>query len=800
MADIAAWLLLPALFYATSLGLGLLVERVVGLRLVNGLVAPLGFCAAIVLVYPGYQLGVSAWLADVLLVAGSVAGLVFARGGLRERLNPGWAGVAGLAVFLIYAAPTLLHGGWTWGGYNFLNDTAYQFLLIDHIRFDGIPFHPPAQLSTPSISVRQYIETKYPIGTHVHLATLSSLLQRGPEVLYQTYLASMLAVAAMAGHQLARRLGLRAVLAVAAVVVAFAANLTYQYALQGNIKEMGMIATLAIAAALGRELLDVDRPVAWAALGIAFAAALAVFSIAALPYVAALAGCLLIAAFLQRDALVRRSLIPAAGVLVGATVVVALPVLFKLVDFAHNAESAFGSNSPGAPLYGQLQRALQLEQITGVWLSGNYTLPIQSKTLAVLTTAGAIAIVALAVGGVLALVRRRETSALLFLIPALATLVVIAPRVTPYADGKIFAILSPAVILAAAAGLQALAGRQRVLAVGLGAALSLGVLWSAGLAYHDVRLAPTNRMAQLTDLNKRFAGKGLMLFPEFEEFSKYFMRDVRINAPNEPFLVSFIELRHMGPAVGYTYDVDDMTLHYVESFPWIVTRNGPATGRPPANFRLVYQNVSYSVWRRQAGPKVLDHLPIGAPQQSDGEPACRIVERFARSAPKGSRIVAAKPPEYGFIDLPILGVYTSNFKLQKEVGGNVMGLHGPGKATGKVAVKGGTYTVWVRGSFGRPVSVWADGRRVGHVEGINTPRGWYSAGRIELAAGTHTVQVRRNGGSPAPGDGAPSVLGPVTLAAPGPTRLLALPPSRARELCGGRYDWLEIVGPGALPR
>jgi hypothetical protein len=290
-----------------------------------------------------------------------------------------------------------------------------------------------------------------------------------------------------------------------------------------------------------------------------------------------------------------------------------------------------------------------------------------------------------------------------------------------------------------------------------------------------------------------------MLFPEFEEFAKYFMRDVRINASTEPFTVRTIELRRSEAAIGYSYDLDDQKLSYVESFPWIVLRRGPATGRPPANYRLAYENGSYAVWRREAAPEVLRHLALGRPQVSDDLPRCSAIRRFARGAPAGSRLVAAKVPERGFVDLPNATDRSRNWKRIRTIGGPLLELFGPGRASGDAQLKGGTYRVWVRGSFGRPVSVWIDGRQVGEVDGINTPRGWFSAARIELPAGVHKVEVSRSGGNLAPGDGAPSVLGPVILERTKPIRLVVVPRSSSGELCGGSYDWIEAVGAGALP-
>jgi hypothetical protein len=124
-----------------------------------------------------------------------------------------------------------------------------------------------------------------------------------------------------------------------------------------------------------------------------------------------------------------------------------------------------------------------------------------------------------------------------------------------------------------------------------------------------------------------------------------------------------------------------------------------------------------------------------------------------------------------------------------------MALTTPGRASGTMAVDGGDYTAWLEGSFGRPVSVRIDGREVGSAQGINTPGAWLRAGRVSLEPGRHRVEVGREGGGLAPGDGAPSTLGAVALVADGEPRLVSVAPENVRRLCGRPLDWVELVEP-----
>src|ERR1041385_1741276 len=126
-----------AVMWLSSLGCGLALERVLGLRVANALLLPAGLCVSIVLVLPGYPAGAGAGLAMALLCAVALAGLIFARDGLPARLNPGRAGWAGLAAFVLYMLPVIAHGHWTWSGYDFVNDSGFEMLLAEHVKGFG---------------------------------------------------------------------------------------------------------------------------------------------------------------------------------------------------------------------------------------------------------------------------------------------------------------------------------------------------------------------------------------------------------------------------------------------------------------------------------------------------------------------------------------------------------------------------------------------------------------------------------------------------------------------------------------
>jgi hypothetical protein len=122
-------------------------------------------------------------------------------------------------------------------------------------------------------------------------------------------------------------------------------------------------------------------------------------------------------------------------------------------------------------------------------------------------------------------------------------------------------------------------------------------------------------------------------------------------------------------------------------------------------------------------------------------------------------------------------------------------LKTPGFARGTVTIPAsGTYRVWLKGTFGRPVQVSVDGLTVGEAHRVDTPNSWSWVATIRLGAGSHRVELRRGHGGLAPGDGAETLVGPLTLERAGSRALRSVAPAAAGSLCGRPLDWVELVG------
>ena len=94
--------------------------------------------------------------------------------------------------------------------------------------------------------LKSYLSSGYPLGTQSLLGTFSGLtgyLRR--RCIYQGFISGLAALAAVALATLIASVCSGLARAALIAFVAMSANLTYQYALQGGIKEIGLLATLA---------------------------------------------------------------------------------------------------------------------------------------------------------------------------------------------------------------------------------------------------------------------------------------------------------------------------------------------------------------------------------------------------------------------------------------------------------------------------------------------------------------------------------------------------------------------------
>ena len=333
--------------------------------------------------------------------------------------------------------------------------------------------------------------------------------------------------------------------------------------------------------------------------------------------------------------------------------------------------------------------------------------------------------------------------------------------------------------MAAIGGFALLAKRMRWAQVAAGLALAVmigGVLVSDSLGYRVATLAPPERLDAMTDAAAHATGGGLWLVDEWEEFAKYFMRDIKVNAAFEAESPRPAELRKPRPIFGRYYDLDALTLEYVNSFPGIIKRRSPAASRPPASFKLSYENDYYEVWRQQEGPAVIEHLPLQRRHDAAARPPCDRIRALAARARPGDRLVAASRPEVVLLDPLHAGLRPKGWIPNVDPPGTVTPLT-PGEMAFAPRTTGGRFRVWIRGSFGRPRPRTSMAARWETPTRSTRPDSGSSVGEVTLAKGTHRVKLERPGASPAPGNSWRGVIGPVALEPVGPGRLITVKPA-----------------------
>jgi hypothetical protein len=415
----------------------------------------------------------------------------------------------------------------------------------------------------------------------------------------------------------------------------------------------------------------------------------------------------------------------------------------------------------------------------------------------------------------------------------LAASLAVSQSVTTWGDAKTLVLTSPIVVMLAWGGVAALIARPRApiaRAAGratapprpaiaragaalLALALAGGVLASDALQYHSSDLAPTARYDELASLSSRFAGRGPVLFTDFDEYSMYVLRDLDVGGPD--FVYPPSALARLAGGYGDPVDLERAPPGALAAYPLIVTRRDPAAGRPPSAYALAWQGAYYQVWKRRPGAAAaLAHVVLAG--ASPAVQCARIASLAPAAASDGARLIAAQSPELIPVSLaraahPARWGHTLEGALHEggpsrredrqagERQGLVMGT--PGRLSASFALPAsGVWDVWVQGQIMPAVRLSVDGHRIasiaGQLDGNSLVPDTVPPIRVTLAAGRHSISVTRPGFSLAPGDGGSAVLDaifltPASTDPQGPLRTAE--PARWRTLCGRRYQWIEIV-------
>ena len=309
------------------------------------------------------------------------------------------------------------------------------------------------------------------------------------------------------------------------------------------------------------------------------------------------------------------------------------------------------------------------------------------------------------------LLRGRALGPLLFAGVSLVALLYVTQQGSPWADAKALAIAAPAVLLIVLLGPVALERwGARIPALLLAAGLAGGVLASNAMIYREVSLSPHDRLEELSDVGDRVAGGGPVLYTEFEEFAKYFLRDGEPVGASEALEVpglSPLNVDGTRPTFGEEADLARLRPEDVRRFSALVRRRSPTSQRPPVDYKLSWQGDFYEVWtRRSSVAPPLGQVALGG----DGSDAdCEALERLAAGIESASgTIVGVSAPVIS--EFPTARAAVPRAWPRWKADRSLVHADAPASVSGDVGVPAdGRYEVWLRGSFGADFVVELDG-------------------------------------------------------------------------------------------
>jgi hypothetical protein len=806
---ISGCILFPLALLALSVGGGLLVRRVGGGWLPTGLIVPVGF--ALVVVTCSFATYFS-WLAPA---AGYIA-LVFAltgfacearASGLRLPRLHGipWAALAALAAFAAVGAPTLLTGTPTWTGYARIVDIGFQLDFAQHLADAGRS--AVGNDSSYHTDVQKLVGIGYPGGAQATLGCVAALIHTNIAWCYQMYHAFTVAVGALAVFSLLGKVTRNGPLRAVAATAAIQPNLLYAYTLEGGIKEVTTASLLVLVYALLAERLPGAGRAAFRSVipaAVAIAAAVVTFSFGVAPWLGVLLLGAFVASLLKGPWLRTFGSWLTLGVL---AILMSLPAdLSAFSKLGGIAKDAIGGTVDLG--LGNLAAPVPDWSAAGVWLTGDYRFPLLNVTM---THRLDVFVIVFAILGVaLALVRRRWILAIMGIAAPIA-LVYYVEHSTAWLQFKSFTITGVFALTLAfvgAAGIQR--SRRRVVSLfgwAVAAVITGGVAYGNALIYHDTTLAPAARYHELAAIDKRYAGQGPALFPGFDEYAEYFLRDVQATSSVDPAHGDFELASGVSEpgGIGYAFTLNQFRLSYLQKFKLVVEPRNPTGVRAPTNWDLVQQTKYFNVWRRdRPAADVYAHLPLSGLPHERSALYCQRFLAQVRHAGAGARIAYVTVETPATEVLPTTGVHSSYWRAE---GSSLVALGAGSDRVGFTLPRAGRFNVWIAGTIGRPVKFLVDGRLIGTVAYEERyPGQFLHIGTRWLAAGPHTLLIERGGGSLHPGSGddvdsGTRDLGPIVFSAEEPTvpRVRVAPASAAARICAAPvgYQWIEVLRAGS---
>jgi hypothetical protein len=391
-----------------------------------------------------------------------------------------------------------------------------------------------------------------------------------------------------------------------------------------------------------------------------------------------------------------------------------------------------------------------------------------------LTFALVACVALLAAAGAAFAIRRGSWVALAYVTTSLTGAALISAAGSPWIDAKALATASPAVLFIALVGCAWVLGRLgTVPAVAATGVLAFGVLWSNGLAFHGVTLAPHDQLEELEAIGERFAGQGPALMTEYQPYGvRHFLR--RLDPEGASELRRHVVAKTDGSVAGKgdTPDLDELALPGVLFYRTLVLRRSPVASRPPVPYELRWQGRWYEVWQRTTmGDDVLSHLPLGDRSRPGATAKCADVSTIGKGASEIATVTRRNP-------IAVLAARPT-------------GVH-----EAFVVPARGRYALWLEGSRRARAEVYVDGDHLGGAAAHFDRSGqFHLLGTTILGPGLHTIRVELDPHPLDPGSGAPDYgFGPLVVAPVSQLRNVTTVESRAASwICGRTLDWIEAL-------
>jgi hypothetical protein len=792
MSLFVAWVAFPAVLILLATGCGLLLRAASGGGLPAAIVPAAG--VAVIMVVTGFltMSGTTAEWSTPVVLGLAVAGFALTSDWGMPDISP-WEFFAAAGVFAAFAAPVVLSGEATFAGYIKLDDTATWMAFTDRLMEEGRSASGLAP-STYEATIAVNLPAGYPVGAFLPIGPARELVGYDLAWLVQPYMAVMAAMLALVLAQISRPLiqpaGLRALVAFIAAQPA----LLFGYALWGGIKEVAAALIIALVAATAISLIS-----EWSSLrrllplAIAAAALLATLGAGGAVWLATI---LIPAAILAAREGGFGQLLPRALALGGALLVASVPVLFGSGKLFSPTQGALVNDSELGNLLGSLNNL----QVVGIWPAGDFRLPADQELLTYILIGLAIV---LAGAAIYAAIRAEALELCLYGLGTLAGCLVIVVVASPWVDGKALASAAPAALLLACAGAAFLWGTEaRVFGVVALAAIGAGVIWSNALGYRNVNLAPREQLAELERIGEDIAGQGPALTTDPEVYGgRHFLREADAENSTDLRRNTIPLVDGSLPDEVPSLDMDQVSLPALLGYRTLVLRRSPSHSRPPSPYRLVDRGRFYDVWQLAPGAEsgLLRHLGLGDPFEPTAVPDCGAVLALAREARErpGARLAVARRAPITPIEAPDT---THPAAWEMDGAPEPLYLVGSGDLQAQFFVpRAGRYTVWFGGSVRGEAQVSVDGREVGSVDGqLANAQEYVDLGRVELTRGSHRLAMHYDSEDLAPGTATPEELPypslPFVLSStPDDPGIAYLEPGDARELCGQRLDWIEVV-------